>query len=76
MFFALKVKAINSEDTIKVQTEIFEKLPELARKSVTLDNGRENHLHMRLNKTLNMKTYFVIHTLHMNEEQMKIPMDS
>ena len=58
MFFAVKVKAINSEETIKVQTEIFEKLPELARKSVTLDNGRENHLHMRLNKTLNMKTYF------------------
>ena len=58
MFFAQKVKAINSEETIKVQTEIFEKLPELARKSVTLDNGRENHLHMRLNKTLNMKTYF------------------
>lgn len=58
MFFAQKVKAINSEETIKVQTEIFEKLPGSARKSVTLDNGRENHLHMRLNKTLNMKTYF------------------
>lgn len=58
MFFALKVNKINSEETIKVQTEIFEKLPELARKSVTLDNGRENHLHMKLNKTLNMKTYF------------------
>lgn len=52
MFFAQKVKVINSEETIKVQAEIFEKLPESARKSVTLDNGRENHLHMRLNKTL------------------------
>jgi IS30 family transposase len=58
MFFAVKVKKINSEETIKVQTEIFANLPESARKSVTLDNGRENHLHMRLNETLNMKTYF------------------
>ncbi|PJA53782.1 IS30 family transposase [Candidatus Roizmanbacteria bacterium CG_4_9_14_0_8_um_filter_34_12] len=58
MFFAVKVKRINSEETIRVQTEIFEKLPSTARKSVTLDNGRENHLHMRLNKILNMKTYF------------------
>lgn len=58
MFFAVKVKAINSEETIKVQTEIFSGLPPSARKSVTLDNGRENHLHMRLNKILNMKTYF------------------
>ena len=58
MFFAVKVKAISSEETIKVQTGIFEKLPPPARKSVTLDNGRENHLHMRLNRALNMKTYF------------------
>lgn len=58
MFFAQKVKRINSEETIKVQTEIFEKLPLPARKSVTLDNGKENHLHMRLNSGLNMNTYF------------------
>ena len=58
MFFAQKVTKINSEETIKVQTKIFAGLPESARKSVTLDNGRENHLHMRLNKALNMKTYF------------------
>ncbi len=58
ILFAKKVKAINSEETIKVQTEIFNRLPKLARKSVTLDNGRENHLHMELNKTLKMKTYF------------------
>lgn len=58
MFFAQKVNKINSEETIKVQTEIFEKLPSSARKSVTLDNGRENHLHMKLNEILKMKTYF------------------
>ena len=58
MFFAVKVNKINSEETIKAQTEIFEKLPSTTRKPVTLDNGRENHLHMKLNKILNMKTYF------------------
>jgi len=58
MFFAVKVNKITSEETIKVQIELFERLPSLARKSVTLDNGRENHLHMRLNRILNMKTYF------------------
>lgn len=58
MLFARKVLRINSEETIKVQTDLFSGLPPLARKSTTLDNGRENHLHMKLNTTLNMKTYF------------------
>lgn len=58
ILFAQKVNTINSEETIKVQTEIFSRLPKPARKSVTLDNGRENHLHIKLNEILNMKTYF------------------
>lgn len=58
MLFAKKVDRINSEETIKAQTDLFSSLPAFARKSVTLDNGRENHLHMQLNKILNMKTYF------------------
>jgi transposase, IS30 family len=54
---ARKVEAITSVQTIVVQQEIFEKLPCTLRRSTTLDNGRENHLHMHLNR-LGMQTYF------------------
>jgi len=33
-------------------------LPKIARKSTTLDNGKENHLHNLLKEELKMKTYF------------------
>lgn len=56
-FMARKVRLITGEETITVQQEMFRKLPEQLRKSTTLDNGRENHLHKRLEK-LGMKTYF------------------
>lgn len=55
--FGIKVKSIASIETIKVQKQIFSKLPESIRKSTTLDNGRENHLHQEL-KSFGMKTYF------------------
>lgn len=54
---AAKVKAITSEEAIQAQEKIFTKIPAPARKSTTLDNGRENHLHTRLRKGLGMKTY-------------------
>ena len=54
---AKKVSAINSAETSAVQQALFSKLPCSLRKSTTLDNGRENHLHMRLH-TLGMQTYF------------------
>lgn len=54
----LKVNAITSEETIICQRKIFGDLPEKARKSTTLDNGRENHLHFLLKKDLKMATYF------------------
>lgn len=53
-----KVKAINGKETINAQEEIFEEFPKEARKSTTLDNGRENHLHTRLRSKLGMATYF------------------
>jgi len=56
-YFAILVSTINSEEGIRAQKEIFDKLPEFARKSTTLDNGRENHLHYKLKK-LGMNTYF------------------
>lgn len=56
-FMAEKVRSITSEETITVQKEMFKKLPGALRKSTTLDNGRENHLHKQLEE-LGMDTYF------------------
>ena len=56
-YFAKLVTQIDSEEAIKAQEEIFSPLPKWARRSTTLDNGRENHLHMKL-KDLGMNTYF------------------
>ena len=54
---AVKVARIASEETSAVQVQIFAELPPAARRSTTLDNGRENHLHGRL-KSLDMDVYF------------------
>lgn len=55
--FGIKVKSITSTDTIVAQKQIFNEIPKSIRKSTTLDNGKENHLHTEL-KNLGMKTYF------------------
>ena len=54
---ARKVSAITSAEGIAAQVSIFSSQPLVARKSTTLDNGRENHLHMILHN-YGMKTYF------------------
>lgn len=54
---AQKVSRIASEETIEAQRNLFGGLPQEARRSTTLDNGRENHLHYQL-EILGMKTYF------------------
>lgn len=54
---AVKVDKIDSSCAIKVQKQIFSPLPTHARRTVTLDNGRENHLHAEL-KRLGMSTFF------------------
>lgn len=54
---AMKVSAITSEETARAQLHLFETLPQQARQSTTLDNGKENHLHTVLN-IIGMKTYF------------------
>jgi IS30 family transposase len=51
------VNAITSEATMAVQRQIFAELPAGLRRSTTLDNGRENHLHAQLHQ-LDMQTYF------------------
>lgn len=57
MYFAVKVDVISSVEALRAQTMMFSKLPKGSVKSVTLDNGRENHLHYKLNK-IGIKTYF------------------
>jgi len=51
-----KVAKITSSETIEVQKKLFNQFPRQARKSDTLDNGRENHNHSELRK-LGMNTY-------------------
>ena len=52
-----KVDTITSEETVVKQKQVFADLPPQARKSTTLDNGRETHLHYQLRAALGMKTY-------------------
>lgn len=54
---ATKVKAITSEEALAAQSRIFGPEPQCARKSTTVDNGRETHLHYRLREPLHMMTY-------------------
>jgi IS30 family transposase len=54
---ARKIPAISSEATIAAQQQIFSAIPACLRRSTTLDNGHENHLHAQL-KDLGMQTYF------------------
>jgi len=54
---ARKVAKIDSPEAVKAQIQIFSPLPAHARKTVTLDNGRENHLHTKLKK-LGISTFF------------------
>jgi len=54
---AKKVTAIDSQSALDAQSDIFSPLPQLARKSTTLDNGRETHLHFKLRGDLHMATY-------------------
>lgn len=54
---AMKVDRIDSLNGIKAQREIFSSLEDPARRSTTLDNGRENHLHLLL-RFLKMSVYF------------------
>jgi len=57
-YLVRKVGRIDSLEAIVIQKQIFSRLPILARRSVTMDNGRENHLHFQLKDELGIKTYF------------------
>lgn len=55
---ARKVGRIASAETAQAQLAMFRGLPAAARRSTTLDNGREHHLHTRLHQALGLRTYF------------------
>lgn len=52
-----QVPRIASPETAGLQLALFRDIPEHARRSTTLDNGRENHAHTWL-QALGMRTYF------------------
>lgn len=54
---AKRVDCIASPETIRTQLEMFKSVPDTARQSTTLDNGRENYRHLAL-RFLGMRTYF------------------
>jgi transposase, IS30 family len=58
LVFAYKVAKIRAKETSAVQLFLFGQLPQLARRSTTLDNGSEHYLHTRLQEELGMQTYF------------------
>ena len=55
LVFAYKVPRIRAKETSAVQLWLFSRLPKLARKSTTLDNGSEHYLHTRLQEELGMQ---------------------
>jgi IS30 family transposase len=55
---ARKVARIASMETVVAQIKIFKGLPLAARRSTTLDNGREHHLHGALTANLGLAVYF------------------
>lgn len=54
---AKKIKAIDSQSALNAQLKIFTPFPKKARRSTTLDNGKETHLHFKLRDDLDMETY-------------------
>lgn len=58
MMLATKVDAITSRAAVDAQKRLFGALPAHARRSTTMDNGTEMHLHTELRTDYNMDTYF------------------
>jgi transposase, IS30 family len=54
---ATKVAALTSKEALRAQRHLFAKEPDCARKSTTLDNGKETHLHAHLRQDFHMMTY-------------------
>ena len=55
---AAPLKTKTAEATDRLLRAIFRHLPQLARRSITFDNGSEFARHRNLSRTLDMKTWF------------------
>jgi IS30 family transposase len=53
-----KINDKTQETTANAMLDIFASMPDLARQTLTLDNGAENHKHYVLHELLDMNTYF------------------
>jgi transposase, IS30 family len=58
LLLARKVARIASAEAVAAQLAMFTGLPARARRTTTLDNGRENHGHTELKVRLGMQAYF------------------
>lgn len=58
MMLATKVHALTSRAGVDAQKQLFKPLPAHARRSTTMDNGTEMHLHTELRTDYAMDTYF------------------
>lgn len=52
------LERIDSEYGVKAQYDLLKLLPKEARKTITLDNGKENYNHQKLTRWLGIQTYF------------------
>lgn len=58
-FFQAKIiERIDSEYGVKAQYDVLASFPKEARKTLTMDNGKENYNHQKLIYWLGLKTYF------------------
>lgn len=58
-FYQAKILAnVDSEFGVKAQKDILESFSKKARKSITFDNGKENYNHLKLQRWLDIETYF------------------
>lgn len=58
-FYQAKILAvIDSEYGVRIQRDLLKDLPKEARKTLTLDNGKENYNHDKLRRWLNIQTFF------------------
>lgn len=52
------LERIDSEFGVRAQAQVLQQFPHQARKTVTMDNGKENYNHHKLTRWLGVQTYF------------------
>jgi IS30 family transposase len=55
---AMLLENVDSEYGVRAQYDLLKQYPKKARKTLTMDNGKENYNHQKLVDTLGLKTFF------------------